>query len=87
VWGRWCGDHFYRETYTYTWLDPLGTSHTFDALWTEFYSECNNNPYTESVGGFATDGSGYEISLLVRMTGVPQALSYVAAMELGYIRK
>jgi len=74
VGGAGAGDHFYRETYTYTWLDPLGTSHTFDALWTEFYSECNNNPYTESVGGFATDGSGYEISLSGSNDGSPTSI-------------
>jgi RHS repeat-associated protein len=60
------GVHYYDVTdaNVYTWVDPSGTSHTFDAAWLITENICDDltaNP--ETVTGWASDASGYSITL------------------------
>jgi RHS repeat-associated protein len=59
------GVRYYDTTYanTYTWVDPSGASHTFDAPWLTQVSDCDDlSPNPQSASGWAADGSGYSIS-------------------------
>ena len=56
------GNHFHGSTQYFTWSDPSGTVHTFDAAWSKLTSDCGNAPSNpQSISGSATDASGYSI--------------------------
>lgn len=60
------GMHYYNTQYktVYTWADPSGTSHPFDIAWHTITNICDTlSPQPESGSGWATDGSGYQITL------------------------
>lgn len=49
---------------SYTYTDPVGTLHSFPVNWQEDYDECTgDDTFSGTFTGYATDGSGYYISL------------------------
>jgi RHS repeat-associated protein len=59
-------------TYYYSWTDPSGTKHVFNALWTKYPTICSNEiGVPQDASGVATDGSGYSIQLSGTLTGFP----------------
>lgn len=60
------GQHYYDYRYlnAYTWVDPSGTSHMFDGYWSWWVNTCGDlSASPETVSAWATDGSGYQITL------------------------
>ena len=55
------GDYF--TYYSYSWTDNTGTPHLFDTAWDYIPDNCPETPSQETETGYATDSSGYSISL------------------------
>ena len=69
--------HTYSDYYSWVWIDPSGTSHSFPSVETVKYGapsgDCNppqNLPNAPSSSGVASDGSGYTLALTNYTTAV-----------------
>ena len=59
--GPYEGPWNYRTRTSITWTDPSGTAHPFNAALVTLTSDCNDDSTQTLTGGFASDGSGYQI--------------------------
>jgi RHS repeat-associated protein len=69
------GSQFYNRSEYFTWTDPSGTSHKFNAAWSQSHSDCTpSDVQSQTISGYATDASGYNIELVGPNDGEPTSL-------------